>query len=941
MKNNKILITISLLTHLFILTGITYATTPVVSNVTGTVQTGQTLTITGTNLMNDNSANWIKNDNGLGVPISDTVVNQDYFIGAPAGSWMQDTNGISLFDGWKDTRYYEPGNPVNFDNTTYLFSNSGLSVKNTTNTSCIIAGCGAANIYASPITKPSNFYVSAYLMFNGTWASVYQKLFNIMGGTGEVYVQPNCNGDGTVTGIYFKCSGQVTDHNGVTTAPVPSSTSMSWDQNVWHYAEFLIDTTSYSGDQYTLWWDGVQVAQVLFGSHSGVSPDTLELGIPNWAGFNGQNGNPYIPTVPPFTVWVSRYVISTSRIGEASRVEVGNSPTYNANSVVWQRPVRLSDTSSQVTLDLTGLGSGPYYLWVTNNQQGRSGSYLLGSSSSPTLSPVSNFSSTLLSGTVPLSVSFTDTSTNSPTAWSWTFGDGGTSTSQNPTHQYTSAGTYSVSLTATNSAGSNTKTQSNYITVSAAAATPVSNFSSTPLSGTVPLSVSFTDTSTNSPTAWSWTFGDGGTSTSQNPTHQYTSAGTYSVSLTATNSAGSNTKTQSNYITVSAAAATPAASFSSTPLSGTVPLSVSFTDTSTNSPTAWSWTFGDGGTSTSQNPTHQYTSAGTYSVSLTATNSAGSNTMTQSNYITVTASTATNLLSESFDDASFSSRGWYDSPNMLVDTSTKHSGAASLKWHWAKGATQPDNGATMRHPITATDKLYVSYWTAHSSSWVGSGETYHPHMIMLLTDQDTAYSGLAWTHLSFYIEENQQTPRLIIGDGANVNYSNGTPPDNLVGITENRSVGGCNGDLGATGDSGGPSCYQSGGSWYNGRTFTSPTQYFSDTCPGPYCKTDWHHVEVYGQMNSISGGVAQADGVMWYKYDGTKILGYNNVVFRTGQNPTQKWNQLDLCPWIGDGSPVDQTVWIDDLTLLSSDPGASGAGDTPNTPTGVQVQIIN
>jgi len=80
----------------------------------------------------------------------------------------------------------------------------------------------------------------------------------------------------------------------------------------------------------------------------------------------------------------------------------------------------------------------------------------------------------------------------------------------------------------------------------------------------------------------------------------------------------------------------PVADFSGTPTSGTAPLNVVFTDASTNSPTSWSWNFGDSGTSTSRNPTHQYLAAGTYTVTLTATNTGGSNTVTKANYITVT-----------------------------------------------------------------------------------------------------------------------------------------------------------------------------------------------------------------------------------------------------------------------------------------------------------------
>lgn len=82
----------------------------------------------------------------------------------------------------------------------------------------------------------------------------------------------------------------------------------------------------------------------------------------------------------------------------------------------------------------------------------------------------------------------------------------------------------------------------------------------------------------------------------------------------------------------------PLASFTKAPSSSYVAQSVAFTDTSTNYPTSWLWDFGDGYQSAAQNPTHAYAAAGTYTVSLTASNTAGpSVTATQS--CTVTAST--------------------------------------------------------------------------------------------------------------------------------------------------------------------------------------------------------------------------------------------------------------------------------------------------------------
>lgn len=82
--------------------------------------------------------------------------------------------------------------------------------------------------------------------------------------------------------------------------------------------------------------------------------------------------------------------------------------------------------------------------------------------------------------------------------------------------------------------------------------------------------------------------------------------------------------------------ATPVANFTATPTSGTAPLNVQFTDTSTGNPTSWSWNFGDGtAASTARNPSHAYANPGTYTVTLTATNSLGSDAETKAGYITV------------------------------------------------------------------------------------------------------------------------------------------------------------------------------------------------------------------------------------------------------------------------------------------------------------------
>jgi len=84
----------------------------------------------------------------------------------------------------------------------------------------------------------------------------------------------------------------------------------------------------------------------------------------------------------------------------------------------------------------------------------------------------------------------------------------------------------------------------------------------------------------------------------------------------------------------------PTADFSANVTEGKAPLTVQFTDQSTNSPTSWEWDFGDNETSSEQNPVHTYAVAGNYTVNLTVTNTAGSDSKVKTGYIVITDASA-------------------------------------------------------------------------------------------------------------------------------------------------------------------------------------------------------------------------------------------------------------------------------------------------------------
>jgi len=105
----------------------------------------------------------------------------------------------------------------------------------------------------------------------------------------------------------------------------------------------------------------------------------------------------------------------------------------------------------------------------------------------------------------------------------------------------------------------------------------------------------------------------------------------------------------------------PVASFTANNTTICTGQTVTFTSTSTGNPTSYAWTFTGGtpATSTAQNPTVTYPNAGTYTVQLTVTNANGSNTETQTSYITVSAGGGVSLpLTEGFAGTTFPPTGW-------------------------------------------------------------------------------------------------------------------------------------------------------------------------------------------------------------------------------------------------------------------------------------------
>jgi hypothetical protein len=238
---------------------------------------------------------------------------------------------------------------------------------------------------------------------------------------------------------------------------------------------------------------------------------------------------------------------------------------------------------------------------------------------------------------------------------------------------------------------------------------------------------------------------------------------------------------------------------------------------------------------------------------------------------------------------------------------------SSAQYRFLAGATQPTSGGAQRHKFTPSNSFYVSYYVKYSSNWVGSGLAYHPHEFHVMSTLDGDYDGPSNNFLTLYIEQNYLNggrPRLAIQDNRSINTTSGSLPNSLVGVTENRSVGGCNGVVESNIFT---ECYNNGSNWYNSKQLTGPVTFQPNSGAG--YKNNWNFVEAYFQLNTVVGGVGVANGVMQYWFNGTLIIDRHDILFRTGAHPTIQFSQFLIAPYIGDGSPVDQSMFVDNLKI--------------------------
>jgi len=359
------------------------------------------------------------------------------------------------------------------------------------------------------------------------------------------------------------------------------------------------------------------------------------------------------------------------------------------------------------------------------------------------------------SGVVGTAVTFNgagSTDGNSlPLTYLWNFGDGSTGSGVSPSHTYAASGTFTVTLTVSDNKLTGTPVTTSAVIVAAPVA-PIGNTGG-PYTGLAGTAVTFNGSGSTDGNGlaltYVWSFGDGATGSGVAPTHTYVSSGTYTVTLTVsdTNLSGAPVTTSA---VIAAVAAQPPMASPGGPYSGTAGTAVSFSGVSSTDGNGlaltYLWNFGDGATGSGVAPTHTYATAGTFTVTLTVSDSKLSGTpVTTSAVITAAAVAPVGSAGGPYGGVagtavSFSGAGSTDGNGL----------ALTYLWNFGDGAT--GSGVAPTHTYAAAGTFTVTLTVSDSKlsgAPVTASAVITAAAVAPVGSAGGPYSGVAGTAVSF------------------------------------------------------------------------------------------------------------------------------------------------------------------------------------------------
>jgi PKD repeat protein len=423
----------------------------------------------------------------------------------------------------------------------------------------------------------------------------------------------------------------------ITTDPAAVTATVSAGQIVWELGDLL---PGVSGFFYP-----VLDASGLAGQ-TATSTVTISAGAAesNLANNSSTLAVTILPAITPVaTVTIAGPVGTTTGVAATFTAEISPTSATEPVSFTWSPAPEAGQGTAQATYRWPSAGSRLVSVTAQNSGGSASDNHQVTVFTPPSAA----FDLSPDEGQKPLTVTFDDQSSGPYHTCLWlrrnaaTHSDRLATGCQGAQYTFETAGAFDIGLIAAGPGGVSLLIVEDAVTVHEGLGADFSGF---PTAGAAPLEVQFTNLTPNvgMSTSCLWDFGDGGANhTCSNQSHAYTTPGVYTVTLIVTGTFESDTEVKPAYIQVYQA---PDASFSASPQSGPSPLAVGFTNSSTGHYTSCVWTFGDGASSNvCANPSHTYHEAGVYSVSLVVNGPGGADSMTRTNYITVTAGAHTKL----------------------------------------------------------------------------------------------------------------------------------------------------------------------------------------------------------------------------------------------------------------------------------------------------------
>ena len=317
------------------------------------------------------------------------------------------------------------------------------------------------------------------------------------------------------------------------------------------------------------------------------------------------------------------------------------------------------------------------------------------------------------SGVAPLTVNFNGTGSTAAktiSSYAWDFGNGETATGPTAFTTYSTPGTYQASLTVTDSDGDRDVSTKTITVAEPPNVPPTAAIGSSGSGGQAPYAVSFDGSGSSDPdgsiSSYAWDLGNGRTATGPTASANYTQPGTYTVTLTVTDNRGATGVATKEIVVTGAPNVLPSAVITTVSVAGTIPLTVNLSGGNSSDPdgsiVSYAWDLGNGQTATGPSAQAVFTSAGSYTVTLTVTDDRGA---TAVQTLTIDVSEDSNIP----PSASFTSDVSSGTAPLVVNfdgsaSSDVDGSVASYAWNFGNG--QNGAGAT---PAAVTYTLPGTY----------------------------------------------------------------------------------------------------------------------------------------------------------------------------------------------------------------------------------------